>query len=58
MNERDYTISNWNGKMIEWNNWDVYMPQLICRCALAAKCKGCKYFGIQFYGEDLFHDIS
>ena len=51
MNERDYTLPNWNGHIIDWNNWDKYMPALICRCAMAAKKGNYKYFGIQFYGK-------
>ncbi|XP_066920682.1 uncharacterized protein [Clytia hemisphaerica] len=51
MNERDYTLPNWNGHIIDWNGWDKYMPALICRCAMAAKKGNYKYFGIQFYGE-------
>ena len=57
MNERDYTLPNWNGHMIEWNDWDNYMPNLICRCAMKAKKDGYKYFGIQFYGTLALHLI-
>lgn len=51
MNERDYTNKGWNGKLIDWAHWDVYSPQMICRCAEAAKKRGDNYFAIQFYGE-------
>eukprot|EP00795_Rhopilema_esculentum_P011264 gene11264-21455_t len=51
MNERDYSTSNWNGKLIDWKNWDTYSPQFICRCAKAVKEKGFTYFGAQFFGE-------
>ena len=54
MNERDYTLANWNGHMIEWNKWETYMPALICRCAMKAKAMKHKFFGIQFYGKQSF----
>jgi hypothetical protein len=57
MNERDYTLPNWNGHLIEWNDWDNYMPNLICRCAMKAKKDGYKYFGLQFYGM-LFYSLQ
>lgn len=50
-NERDLSISNWNGRMIDWQNWESYLTGLMCRCAKAAKKAGFLYFGIQFYGE-------
>ncbi|XP_065056381.1 uncharacterized protein LOC135684674 [Rhopilema esculentum] len=51
MNERDYTISNWNEHLIDWKNWNTYSPQMICRCAEKAKELGRKTFSLQFYGE-------
>ena len=50
-NERDYRHTNWNGKLIEWNNWNNYTPGLICRCAEKAKKLGHTTFSIQFYGN-------
>lgn len=54
MNERDYSISNWNGKLIDWRNWNTYSPQMICRCAAKAKALGRTTFGIQFYGKGIW----
>jgi len=51
MNERDKTITNWNGHEVEWERWNFYLPQLICRCAQMAKDIGDDIFAIQFYGE-------
>lgn len=50
-NDRDASIQNWSGKMIDWRNWDVYVPQFACRCATAAKAHNATFFGMQFYGE-------
>jgi len=51
MNERDYTAKGWNKHLIDWKNWVTYSPQMICRCAEAAKQGGYNYFAIQFWGE-------
>lgn len=51
MNERDYTISNWNKHLIEWDAWATYSPKMICRCAAKAKSMGRTTFSLQFYGE-------
>jgi len=51
MNERDRSIDNWNGFMIDWQNWNTYLPQLVCRCAQVARDFGHDLFAIQFYGE-------
>eukprot|EP00112_Aurelia_sp_Birch-Aquarium-sp1_P004144 Seg1471.1 transcript_id=Seg1471.1/GoldUCD/mRNA.D3Y31 product="hypothetical protein" protein_id=Seg1471.1/GoldUCD/D3Y31 len=51
MNERDYKSGTWNGRLIDWRNWDTYSPGFICRCAKAVKAKGYTTFGAQFYGE-------
>jgi len=50
-NERDYSISNWNHHLIDWQHWLTYSPQMVCRCAEAAKKRGDDYFAIQFWGE-------
>ncbi|XP_031550039.1 uncharacterized protein LOC116287487 isoform X2 [Actinia tenebrosa] len=37
--------------LLDWRNWDTYMPQLACRCAKKAKSLGHTTFGVQYYGE-------
>ena len=54
-NDRDASIQNWSGKMIDWRNWDVYVPQFACRCAAAAKADNATFFGMQFYGNLIYH---
>lgn len=51
MNDRDPSINNFSGKKIDWTNWDVYVPDLVCRCAKKAQENGMTYFGLQFYGK-------
>jgi len=51
MNERDYRHSNWNGYLIDWKNWNTYIPKMICRCAAKAKELNRTTFSLQFYGE-------
>jgi len=51
LNERDFTLSNWDGYFVDWYNWEIYMPQLMCRCANKAKELGFRYFGLQYFGE-------
>lgn len=50
-NERDKSIANYGGRMIDWVNWENYLPRFICRCAQKAKELGYDLFGVQFYGE-------
>ena len=50
-NERDWTLSNWNGKWIDWKNWEIYMPNMMCRCAKKAKELGYPLFGLQYFGK-------
>ena len=40
-----------SGLKIDWNNWDTFMSDFICRCAKRVKQKGYKVFGIQNYGK-------
>ncbi|XP_031551277.1 uncharacterized protein LOC116288607 [Actinia tenebrosa] len=55
LNDRDPTNPSYSGRTIDWRNWDVYLPELACRCANAAKNNGSTYFGLQFYGECWSH---
>ncbi|XP_073246804.1 uncharacterized protein [Porites lutea] len=50
-NERDKSIANYGGRLIDWVNWGNYLPGFICRCAQKAKELGYDLFGVQFYGE-------
>ena len=51
-NDRDPTvISGFSGKRIDWRNWDMYLPDFVCRCAAKAKAKNYTFFGMQFYGK-------
>lgn len=51
MTDRQRNLAIYSGQSIDWRNWDVYMPQFVCRCAKEAKEKGYTLFGVQFYGE-------
>ncbi|XP_078346505.1 uncharacterized protein LOC144631811 [Oculina patagonica] len=51
MNDRDVFHEHFSGKLIDWKNWDVYLPDLACRCAKKAHERGMTFFGLQFYGE-------
>jgi len=51
LTERDPTEAVWNGRMIDWVNWNTYYPEFICRCAAAAKKLNYRFFSTQFYGE-------
>ena len=50
-NERDKSIANYGGRLIDWVNWENYLPGFICRCAKKAKELGYDLFGVQFYGK-------
>ena len=51
INERDRYSKYYNNFDVDWLNWDTYLPQFACRCADAAKKKGYRYFGLQFWGK-------
>ena len=50
-NERDPSIRNFGGRMIDWFNWNEYFPGFICRCAEKAKLAGYDLIGAQFFGK-------
>ncbi|KAK3728149.1 hypothetical protein QZH41_019468 [Actinostola sp. cb2023] len=50
LTDRDASLDI-SSKIIDWRNWDVYMPELACRCANKAKELGHNTFGLQYYGE-------
>ena len=37
--------------MIDWNDWENYLPGFVCRCAKKAKDLGYDLFGVQFFGK-------
>lgn len=52
LNDRDPTATeSYSGQSIDWQNWDVYLPEFACRCAKKAQEKGATYFGLQYYGR-------
>lgn len=51
INERDVHSNHYNGIDVDWYNFDTYLPAFACRCAKAAKKKGYRYFGLQFWGK-------
>lgn len=53
MTDRQKNLAIYSGQSIDWRNWDVYMPQFLCRCAKEAKEKGYTIFGVQFYGKQI-----
>lgn len=51
-NGRDPTVkTGFSGKRIDWRNWDIFVPDFACRCAMKAKDKNYTFFGMQFYGK-------
>ena len=48
--DRDHTSDKFSGKHIDWENFDTYMKDVVCRCAERAKANGYMFFGLQFYG--------
>ncbi|KAJ7340116.1 hypothetical protein OS493_002842 [Desmophyllum pertusum] len=51
MTDRERRLKIYSGQSIDWRNWDVYLPQFVCRCATLAKEKGHDTFSVQYYGE-------
>ena len=41
----------WSGKTIDWNNWDTYIVDLVCRCANESRARNYSHFSIQYYGN-------
>ncbi|XP_029197973.2 uncharacterized protein LOC114963020 isoform X2 [Acropora millepora] len=40
-----------SGQRVNWDNWNSYLVDIVCRCAKAAKAKRYTHFAIQFYVE-------
>ncbi|CAB4023145.1 Hypothetical predicted protein [Paramuricea clavata] len=51
LTDRDSTHPVSSGRSIDWNNFDTYLPDLACRCAMKTVEKGWNTFGVQYYGE-------
>jgi len=51
LTERDTSSPVWNGKHVEWMNWNAYMKDLLQRCAKKANAHDFKVFGIRYYAE-------
>ena len=51
INERDKSSNASNCIDVDWKLYPPYLPEFACRCAQAAKERGYKYFGLQFWGE-------
>ena len=43
----------YSGQRVNWDNWNSYLADIVCRCAKAAKAKRYTHFAIQFYGEQI-----
>ena len=51
LTDRDKTSNRYSNKPIEWNNWNEYMEDIVCRCADKTRETNHKIFGIQYYGK-------
>jgi len=51
LNRRDPINKNWDGKTINWHDYQTTLHALACKCSELAKARGHKVFGLQFYGE-------
>lgn len=50
--DKDPSIkAKYSNTPIDWNNWDTYMTDLVCRCAKEAKVRNYAFFSIQYYGK-------
>lgn len=51
MTDRDMNSVKYSGIKVNWGEWDMYMDDIVCRCAEKAKEKKYSHFGIQNYGK-------
>jgi len=51
LTERDPSHRSWNGRMVDWANWNSYHVEFICRCAAKARELKYRFFSTQFYGK-------
>lgn len=48
--DRDVDSEKFSGIRVDWENWEAYVKNLVCRCAERAQAKGYMFFGLQYYG--------
>lgn len=51
--DRDTSSKFWSGINYTFQEFNIYLPDLACRCAKATKVKGYVTFGLQNYGKHL-----
>ncbi|CAB4032175.1 Hypothetical predicted protein, partial [Paramuricea clavata] len=49
LTDRDRRHPAFSGRVIDWQNFDTYLPDLACRCAMKTVEKGWNTFGVQYY---------
>lgn len=49
--DRDSSSPKFSGKTVQWNNWNNYRKDILCRCARAARNAKLPVFGVEFYGN-------
>ena len=45
------TSPMFTGQHVDYENWDQYLPNIVCRCAEMTEKKGYKVFGLQMFGN-------
>ena len=53
LTDRDPSSKVYSGVTIDWVNYATYLPQIVCRCAEAARIRGFSHFGVQYYGRSI-----
>ena len=48
--DQNPTSAMFTGHHVDYENWDQYLPSLVCRCAELTFQKGYKVFGLQLFG--------
>lgn len=56
--DRDPSVKKYSNIPVDWQKWDSYMKDLVCRCAKEAKVLNYQFFSIQFYGKLNLKEIS
>lgn len=54
MTDRDMKSSKFSGFKVNWGEWDKYLNDIVCRCAVKAKEKKYSLFGVQNYGKNIY----
>lgn len=49
--DRDPSVKKYSNIPVDWQKWDSYLKDLVCRCAKEAKVRNYQFFSIQFYGK-------